>query len=117
MSLFNVTCEKDITDMVKKGAIPNFVDSHGNTALHKMVSRRPDLVCCLLDNGVDPDIRNTSGKLALHYARDEETIDMLMKKCKKVTGKDLLEIIPENQVFVQYTSKKIKNGFIGKILN
>lgn len=79
----------EVLNRLLKGEHPpniNCVDAQGNSCLHCAAYRgHKETAVLLLQNGIDTNIRNNRGQLALDLARDAQTLQVLsVKSVRKV---------------------------------
>lgn len=66
--------------LLKKGARVDTTDNSGNTALlHAAKYGQIEAMRILLENGANPEHRNLKGETALSLAKNDETVDLLIK--------------------------------------
>lgn len=78
-----------IQGFIEAGVYLETKDNDGRTALVYAISRGDEkAIEMLIDAGCDVMVKDDEGKVALRYAKDEKTIQMVMKAYKKKKHKD-----------------------------
>ncbi|XP_037046475.1 oxysterol-binding protein-related protein 1 isoform X2 [Bradysia coprophila] len=71
----------------------NCVDAQGNSSLHCVAYRgHKEMAVLLLQNGIDTNIKNNRGQLAIDLARDQQTLQVLSVKSVRKVHKTVVRL-------------------------
>lgn len=80
MSFSHAKNESEIVKIINKGNNINTRNGLGQTELHKIAGKRPDLIQPMLTNGANPDLLDKLGRTPVFYAKDKDCVSCIVEQ-------------------------------------